>query len=566
MNEIGLQTEQFHGLLQRRRKSSFLAWLCVAGALLSGAVPAAWCQKTEAQEQMDQAVSDAINLLSGLAHGGEESPALPLIELLRKSDELICGAWKISGYVLLRDVLLANPNADPQTIDALQKLNAKIEAACEEHSTSAHTGGSGGTSPPPPPPPPPPKTPEEMADAICARQCKPAFDAYMSALEAKTDAGFRYFQTRSGEDLAAYKDAIKAWEDAKAAYYACLKKCYNAAVGAHAIGQIPGWVQDYAVPKTPGRSSESGSMKSPKLEDGTSFRSVMPAPGTGSTKTESAYLPPIAGPGGTIVATVTDTEEAGPHGVIVGTVDDQGRHKYFETITDSKGKVAFLVPAAVTSILLFRHFDPQGNPSNAATTQIGATPHLPESEPLPANRIPSQGPAITEGNSVIDTGAGGQGAIRLHTRGADPLTTRVLVDGKELEPLSASDTSVTARLPQGTALGSHRIGIQSGGVKSNSFTADVVKLVSDPVGPMHSGSKATVVVHVEGVPVGQKAMMHFEVSGAAKLRSGSEAVDVPIRNGAAQVEIEGVHPGELRVKYVMSVQDLWSGDGSGGGQ
>jgi len=140
------------------------------------------------------------------------------------------------------------------------------------------------------------------------------------------------------------------------------------------------------------------------------------------------------------------------------------------------------------------------------------------------------------------------------------------VDNKELKTLAASDSSVTARLPEDMPLGSHQVSVSSGGVKSNAFTADVVTMQGEPIGPLHIGSNAEVVVHVNGVPAKQQAVMHFEVSGAAQLRSGAANEDVPVKNGIAKVQIQSKQTGQLRVKYQISIPNLWTGKGAAGAQ
>ena len=240
-------------------------------------------------------------------------------------------------------------------------------------------------------------------------------------------------------------------------------------------------------------------------------------------------------------------------------MDDAGNKKFFQSTTGKVGTAIFVVGAGVTSVELFKHFDEKGNPVNPATTTVGDTPHLPGSEPLPQEQIPSHGPMITEGNTVIDDGAESHGRFQLHTRGTNPLTTKVLLDNREIKILAASDSSVTAQVPDDTTLGVHQVSVSSDGVASNAFSSDIVKIQADPIPPLHRGAKAAVVVHVEGIPAKQKAMMHLKVSGAAQLKGGEASTDVAVKDGIAKVEIEGVQAGTLRVKYQVTIPDLWKG-------
>ena len=47
-------------------------------------------------------------------------------------------------------------------------------------------------------------------------------------------------------------------------------------------------------------------------------------------------------------------------------------------------------------------------------------------------------------------------------------------------------------------------------------------------------------------------MVHFTVSGAAKLAGGAPSADVPVKDGIATVRIQGVHPGQVAVSYQVS--------------
>jgi hypothetical protein len=260
------------------------------------------------------------------------------------------------------------------------------------------------------------------------------------------------------------------------------------------------------------------------------------------------------------VATVVDPNEAGPHGFIVGTVDDTGKRNFVAGTTDALGHLAFVVPTGVTAIELFRHFDKNGNPSAAAHTEVGQISHLADTDPLPPNQIPSDGPAITEANSAIERGGPNHGTITVHTRGTNPVRTRVLVDNKPIETYAASDSCVVAHLPDDLPLGTHQFSVSSAGLKSNAFPADVVTVRPEPIAPLRTGGVTTVCVHVDGVPAEHQAVMHFEVSGAARLVGGAPSVEVPVTNGVAIIQIQAVHPGQLVTKYQLrvSIPNYWS--------
>jgi hypothetical protein len=154
----------------------------------------------------------------------------------------------------------------------------------------------------------------------------------------------------------------------------------------------------------------------------------------------------------------------------------------------------------------------------------------------------------------IERGGTNQGTVILHTQGTNPLTTQAYIDDKPMEIRAASNSSVVGKLSSDTPLGTHQFSVTSDGVKSNSFKADVVAVTPEPIPVMHTGGTANVVLHVEGVPQNHNPMVHFNVSGAAKLASG--ASDVPVRNGVATIRIQGVHAGQVVVGYQLRASTL----------
>jgi hypothetical protein len=295
----------------------------------------------------------------------------------------------------------------------------------------------------------------------------------------------------------------------------------------------------------PNAAPNPGPNNKSQLKNVRDLPSIAPQPGTGAGHGESVFAPPVAGPGSTIVATVIDQDEPGPQEVMVGTVEDNGQHRYFKTVTDTAGRIAMLVPAGVVALELFQHFDPQGNPSAPVRTDVGQPSHLTGTTPLAAPTIPKDGPAILEGNPAIEQGGSGAGTLTLHTRGTDPLTAKVLIDGRAVETYGASDSSIVARVPPDLPLGAHDIAVSSGGAVSNRLHAAVVALQPEPVPLMHVGQLKTLRVRVAGIPAGRQAAMRFEVGGAAKLAAGGTSADVPVVNGIATVKVQAVRAGQL---------------------
>jgi len=132
---------------------------------------------------------------------------------------------------------------------------------------------------------------------------------------------------------------------------------------------------------------------------------------------------------------------------------------------------------------------------------------------------------------------------------------RRAVDGKPqgVRLLGASDQSLSARCDDNIALGRHTMSIESGGQQSNKFQADIVTVQADPIPPTAPGALNTVRVHVRGLPPGERATMFFQVGGAATLANGGATTSVPVNNGLAEVQIRGVHTGEVSVRFELQV-------------
>ena len=457
-------------------------------------------------------------------------------------------------------------------IDELNHIIAKLAEACAEHKTTKpEPGPSGPGNPPVAPPKGDPKSEADYRNI--ERKCDP--DGRIREMIAWNERRLLDLYDRHSTDQSLYETRRSELAQLRGQLCPCLdrmKSTADLAGDKDLLELVKGMIGNYCktpaalLPPTPQPPSDgSGSMgkspsaplppaKSPsKLGEGTEFKSIQPAPGDGTGKEEGAYLPPIAGPGSTIFATVVDPNEEGPHDFVVGTVDDTGKHNYFKGVTDVAGHLAFVVPAGVTAVELFRHFDKNGNPDPGAQTNVGPVPHVTDTTPLPPEKIPSGGPAIVEGNPVIQRGGPANGTFALHTRGTDPSTTKVLIDDKPVTTYAASDLSVVARVSDNLTLGTHQLSVASGGIKSNAFPADVVAVRSEPLPPIHVGAVTTLHIHVEGIPSAHIAMMHFDVSGAAQVRGGGGSADVPVKNGMASLQIQGVHAGQLVARYRLRV-------------
>ena len=97
-----------------------------------------------------------------LRHGARRQgrPALPLMTLLRESPELICNSWKISGFVMLRNMALAD--GDPANMEKPVEVDARIRQlatrstsrpARPRHRRAKSPGGKGTNRRSPPLPP-----------------------------------------------------------------------------------------------------------------------------------------------------------------------------------------------------------------------------------------------------------------------------------------------------------------------------------------------------------------------------------------------------------------------------
>lgn len=278
-------------------------------------------------------------------------------------------------------------------------------------------------------------------------------------------------------------------------------------------------------------------------------------PGDGASD-EVAFLPDVAGPNSTIVATFEDPESTGPGGQATIAFDDKnGRRTFFQAATDAQHRLAFKVAEGTVAVWLFKHFDASGKPDIAAVKcAIGRGGVIAGTQEI-ANAARS-GPAIVRAATAYERGGASRGLVNLQTRGSDPLDARLLVDGRSdmTQTVAASDMSVKAQFNDNAPLGRHDLAVDSRGRKSNSVAADLVTLRADPVTPGTTGSVQTVTVHAEGLPPSDKGTMYFRVSGSARLESGGETIAVPVNGDTAQVRIRGERAGPALVSYTLAAE------------
>jgi hypothetical protein len=314
-------------------------------------------------------------------------------------------------------------------------------------------------------------------------------------------------------------------------------------------------------PKPPTEKPKAGNPESPKpptenvppVDKDKNFKPVQPEPGSGTGIDNGVYVPPIAGPGSYIVGSVENPNTntpSGPTSFIVGAVLPDGKKTFWSGLTDEHGHFKLGVPVGVLSLFGFLLFDQKGHPDQGPVCTIGRPPHLDGTTPL--TDVPgAQQPAILEGSPSYQRG--NAGLFNLHTRGNDPLTTRVLLDGKPdgVQTLAASDESLSARFANDVPLGRHRMSIESSGKRSNEFSAVLVSIVGEPLMPVKTGQVSMVRVHVEGLPPNQSASMVFHVGGASTLATGGSTMTVPVKDGIAQVQIRAVHPGQTQIQFTL---------------
>jgi hypothetical protein len=272
---------------------------------------------------------------------------------------------------------------------------------------------------------------------------------------------------------------------------------------------------------------------------------------------EVAYLPDVAGPGSTILATFEDPEQAGPGAqAIVAFEDPSGHRSFFKAIANAQHKIAFQVAEGAVAVFLFKHFAADGKPDDAAVKcDIGRDTAVRGTDEI--GGAPAQGPAILRAATTYERGGESHGLLSLQTRDTDPLTAHAVVDGNALgaDTVAASDRSVKALFDNAEPLGRHAIAVRSGNGTSNAVAADLVTLRTEAGGVGETGTVKTLHVHVDGLPKGDKAVLFAHVGGSARMADGSDTGSVPVDDdGIADVRIRAEHAGAALVSFVVRAE------------
>lgn len=311
------------------------------------------------------------------------------------------------------------------------------------------------------------------------------------------------------------------------------------------------------VPKQKQAAAAAGAAAAPApIDKDQSFAAVSPA--VVETPVEHPYLPRTAGPGSQIVATYIDPNQSGPSDAIVGIITADKSTHYYKTKTDTNHKLRFALPlkiggALVTGLVLAQGLKENHEPDdNAARCSVGEGETVPNTDAI--SNAPSGGIAVTRGSSAYEQ-TPGRAIVDLQTRGANPLTAQLALDGNadQIDTRAASNTSIEGELHADTPLGRHRISVRSDDRESNAFPADIVRLDPQPLPPNEPGVEETLVVRCTGLG-NDPATMAFDVSGPATLADGSNRTTVPVTDGVAQVRIRGTHSGAANVRFKLSVQ------------
>ena len=319
----------------------------------------------------------------------------------------------------------------------------------------------------------------------------------------------------------------------------------------HRTSRIPGGVVNVKPTDPPANSDPQ-------------YKPAAPQPGDGTGTESGWYVPPAAGPTSEIVVTVADQNQPGPKGFVVLATANDGKKSFWQGVTDAFGRAHLRAPevaGGLAALTFFRFFDKHAQADSGGTCHIGSpNAHLPDTQPLP--QPPTGNPAITEAASSYERGGFSNGDFQLHVRGVDPLDTRVLVDGSpaHVDTNAVSDQSIVGHLHDDVALGRHTISLQSDGVESNRFPADIAELKIDPVPPSKIGEVQTVTSHVIGLPESDNAVAEFDIGGAVVFANGSTHMEVPVKNGIAQIQIRRIGPGNttLREHIKVAIAGFWS--------
>lgn len=282
--------------------------------------------------------------------------------------------------------------------------------------------------------------------------------------------------------------------------------------------------------------------------------------GTGTNRAENEHssltVPSIAGSSDEIFGTSVADDEPGPHSVLVSEIDSNGNDRSYVGKTDEHGHFHFkLAPAlaiGLTGVEVVRitRLLRNGTPAESAVCRVSDVPaHLVDTQPV--ERVPANGPAITEANSAYDVGPQNHGTMEVATRGTDPLDERMIVDGKPVEKLAASSRSGVYQLDPNTPYGEHTFQIASNGHLTNAYHAYVISEHFNPLPHMHPGGKYPVVLSVEGAPA--DTYVTLRIATGATFEDGSTQTKVRVIGGVAQTSIIAGPPGPIQIRSQLNV-------------
>lgn len=386
-------------------------------------------------------------------------------------------------------------------------------------------------------------------------------------------SGIGAFLTQLGKDSAAVGKDLHGVKDKLAAAKRLIDEAFGLLELCHEQGKIDDETHKTVLeeqksykeatkpkPSPPAPPTPTPPVEKPIDED-PHFKNVQPQPGDGSGTEGGVFLPPLAGRGphslvtGTVLA---PDEKPGPKTYYLGVVDAQGHKLFFRGLTDAAGRLRFVLPRFIEGVVavdLFRKFNRDGTPDAGARCLVANEPaHVADLQQL--LHVPPRGPAVLEANSAVERGGNGQGLMALQTRGTDPLTSVVRLDGSTqyVDTLAASNESVLARVHDDAPLGVHRVTVRSSTGTTNAFATTVVTETFDRLPSLKPGQNATVTLHVGGLRPQDAAVVIFSVGGAARLVNGQPTATVPVVNGAASVDIRATNPGSLQIKTTLQVR------------
>jgi hypothetical protein len=308
----------------------------------------------------------------------------------------------------------------------------------------------------------------------------------------------------------------------------------------------------------------------PTLDADSRYHAVTAQAGDGTGTDSGDFLPPLASTGGAVTGTVWPDTGTGATAFFLGTVDAQGKEIFVRGRTDADGHFDLRVPAGIIALVLFKHFDKHGVPDQGSTCTIGTpSSRIPDLEPV-AN-VPASGPALLEANTAYQRGGSSDGVFYLHTRGINPYTAQVLVDGRsdKTDVLAASSDSMVGQFHDDVALGRHTIGASSDGRPTNDQQMDLVTFAFRPMGSLKPGQVQDAVLDIQGLH-GDPAVVDFTVTGSAKVAGGGDHRRVPVVNDTATCSVQADTPGPFLVNVTVRVEQLLAenpgaGAGPGGG-